>query len=232
MKTGLITLLLIAFLSFSLTQSSTNDCETYYPIKKGMKRSYEEFNKKGKLISTSTTFVKDINSLELKTEYIIEVSSVSAKPKKDEKPFKQDLSYICENGVLSFDMKSVLPQENMEAIEGQTFEVNQSEISIPKDLKSGQVLNDGFVSITMNGFKLITVNISNRKVEKTETITTDAGTFDCALITYDTSSKIAFMTIIGSSKQWFSDKVGIVKSESFDRKGKLMSSQKLKAYSN
>jgi len=231
MKTKILSILFIAFLSFSLTQGVNDDCETYYPLEKGMKWTYEEFNKKGKLTGTTTTFVKDVNTLGSKTEYVIEASSTSAKPKKDEEPFKQDLHYICDNGVLSFDMKSIVPQENMEAIEGQTFEVDQSNLAIPKNLKAGQTLNDGFVSITMSGFNLITINITDRTVEKIESVTTKAGTFNCALITYKSSAKIAFMTLKTTSKEWFSDEVGIVKSESYDKKGKLMSSNKLVSYS-
>jgi len=231
MKTRILSVLFIAFFSFSLTQGVNNDCETYYPIEKGMKWTYEEFNKKGKLTGTTKTFIKEVNTLTSKTEYVIEVSSIPAKPKKNEDTFKQDLTYYCENGKLSFDMKSFVPQESLESIEGQNFEVDQSNISIPKNLKTGDQLDDGFVSITMNGFKIITVNITDRTVEKMESVTTKAGTFNCALITYKSSAKIAFMTLKTTSKQWFSDKVGIVKSESYDKKGKLMSSQKLIQYS-
>ena len=46
MKNKLFTLIFIAVLSLSLTQISSNDCDTYYPLNKGTSWTYQEFDKK------------------------------------------------------------------------------------------------------------------------------------------------------------------------------------------
>jgi len=231
MKLTSITLILIAFLSFSLTQSSTDDCKSYYPLEQGIKMTYEQFDKKNKLTGTTTTFVKSVNSLGTNTEYVLEVSGVSAKPKKDEVPFKKEFTYVCTDGVLSFDMSSFVPKETLAAFGNQPVELEQSEIVLPKSLEVGQKLNDGYVKLIMGGVDFMTVNIINRTVEKMETITTEAGTYNCALITSETNMVMSFMSIKSTSKEWYSTEVGMVKSETYDKKGKLTGSQKLKAYS-
>jgi len=225
-------LLLIALLSFSLTQSSTDDCKSYYPLEQGMKMTYDQFDKKDKLTGTTTMLVKEINSLGTKTEYVMDVSGISAKPKKDEVPFKQEFTYVCDDGVLTFDMSTFIPQESLAALGGQgTIELEQSKISLPKDLVIGQKLDDGYIKMKMSGIELMTVNVVNRKVERMETVTTEAGTYNCALITSETNMDMSFMSIKTTSKEWYSSEVGMVKSESYDKNGKLTSSQKLKAYS-
>ena len=69
----------------------------------------------------------------------------------------------------------------------------------------------------------MTVNIMNRKVEGKESVTTSAGTFDCFVISYDHESKMG-IKIRGSAKQWYSEGVGMVKQENYNKKGKLMGS--------
>ena len=69
-------------------------------------------------------------------------------------------------------------------------------------------------------------SITNRKVEAIETITTAAGTFDCVKISYDVESKMMF-TIKAKGAEWYALETGLVKSESYDAKGKLTGSQEL-----
>ena len=67
----------------------------------------------------------------------------------------------------------------------------------------------------------MTVTTQNRKVEAEEKITTPAGTFDCLKITYDMVSKIGFVKVQGSSVEWYSPGTGTIRSESYNKRGKL-----------
>jgi len=224
MKIKVLFIVLVAVLTLSLTTSSTDsDCGTFFPLKKGTKWVYNEYDKKDKLTETNTTIVKEVKVLDDKTEFIIHVKSEKPKPKKDEEPFERDLVYFCKNGVLSFDMSTFVPSEYKDM----DITMEQKELEIPATLKEGQVLNDAEVTVFVNGMQMMQVNITNRKVEKFESVTTEAGTFNCAVITSDYTSKMAFITITSSSKEWVSPKAGQVMNETYDKNGKKISSRKL-----
>jgi len=236
MKTKLFTLLVMAFVGLSLTQSDSNDCATYYPLAKGMKWTYQEFNKKGKLDGTSTTFVEDVIYSDNKTEYKIKATSTDAKGKQDEDTLaNKTFSYICENGTLKMDMSQMIPQETIDGMKGMEMSIEQTEMAIPSTLKVGQKLADASITmkVSSNGMAImtITVNITNRKVEKMESVTTDAGTYNAVLLTYKSSMKMGFMNSTTTSKDWLSPEVGLVKSETYDKNGKLMGSRVLSEFS-
>ena len=73
----------------------------------------------------------------------------------------------------------------------------------------------------------VTMDITNRKILGNETITTSAGTFVCKKVSYDFESKIGFIKVKGSGIEWHSEDKAIVKSESYNKKGKLTGSQEL-----
>jgi len=101
--------------------------------------------------------------------------------------------------------------------------VETENVTIPTNAKPGDVLPDGKVVATIitPGMPItITVNLTNRKVEANETITTPAGTFNCLKITYDFSLKM-LLTLRGKAAQWYADGVGLVKTENYNKKGKL-----------
>jgi len=236
MKTKVVALLVMAFVGLSLTQSDSNDCATYYPLAKGMKWTYQEFNKKGKLDGTSTTFIEDVLYSDNQTEYKIKATSTDSKGKQEEDTLaNKTFSYLCENGVLKMDMSQMIPQETMDGLSGMEMSIEQTEMVIPSTLKAGQKLADASIkmTVTSNGMAImtITVNITDRKVEKMESVTTPSGTYNSALLTYKSSMKMGFMNTTTTSKDWLSPEVGLVKSESYDKNGKLMGSRILSEFS-
>ena len=90
-------------------------------------------------------------------------------------------------------------------------------------------LKDASVTVTVyNGtalFSTMKINISNRLVASQESITTPAGTFNCFKITQDikVESIMMGMTIPISMKsaEYYAAGTGLVKSQSFDKNGKL-----------
>ena len=102
--------------------------------------------------------------------------------------------------------------------------IDASEMTIPAKLTADQKLNDGQVSMKVsNQFMTIlnmTVKILNRQVVSFEDITTPAGTFKCAKITYDVEMKMMGTTRTKVT-EWLSEKVGVVRSETYAQKGKL-----------
>lgn len=231
MKFSGITLLLIALLTFSFSsniQSDSSDCNTYFPITVGMEWTMKSMDKKGKNIGTNTIKVLDSKPSEGGLIYVMQ--GVFAAEGKADEAYETNFEYQCKNDVLKFNMDQFLPAE-MTSNESMTFTINTEGMEIPNSLTEGQILKDAKVHIVgkIEAMKVIdmTVTVVERKVEKFEDVTTDAGTFNCAKITSKTNLKMGFMNQTTSSIQWISKKVGIVKTEEYDKKGKFDSSSEL-----
>ena len=65
-----------------------------------------------------------------------------------------------------------------------------------------------------------TTTISNRTVEAVENITTRAGTFKCFKISYDIETK-AVMTFRAKGTEWIAKDIGVIRSENYNKNGKL-----------
>lgn len=227
-----ITTLVFGFILTSMTSDS--GCDSFYKMEKGMTWKYNNYDKKGKLEGITTNEIEDVINNGGKTEIKVKGTIENANPKKGEEPYTNSISYTCEEGVLKMDMQSMIPEEQRKSMESMELEFSQSELLIPNTLVPGQSLADASVTMIakMNGMTVMnmTVNITERKVEKAESITTDAGTFNCVLLTYKTTMKMGFSTITSSSKDWLSAEVGMIKSESYDKNGNLTGSTVLTSF--
>ena len=229
-----ISLLLVAVVAMSFTQRTNDECEPYFPMSKGTTWTYNEYDKKGELAGTNTTTVESINTNGGRIEY--NLKAIHDGPKKKEKNHHEmDLMYYCENGVFKMSMEGMIPKETMDSFgESATVEIDQSEFEFPNSMNAGDKLKDASVTVkvSVSGMSVMnmTINITDRQIEKVEEVTTAAGTYNCALMTYKTSSKFGFSTIETSSKDWYSPKVGVVKAESYDKNGNLEGSRELISY--
>jgi hypothetical protein len=115
--------------------------------------------------------------------------------------------------------------------EGMDMEVSSHDLALPAKMNVGDVLPDGEVTVVIknNGIKMVTITsaVHNRKVEAKEKVTTPAGTFDCIKVTYDTDGKVGFVKTHAKGAVWYAKKIGTVKSESYNKKGKLEGSTEL-----
>jgi len=103
--------------------------------------------------------------------------------------------------------------------------VDASEFEIPAgDAAAGTQLKDGslVVKVGSSGVTMfqMTVLITDRKVETREEKTTPAGTFKCLMLSQHVSTKMV-IKIEGASKEWYAEEVGLVRSETYNKKGKL-----------
>ena len=72
----------------------------------------------------------------------------------------------------------------------------------------------------------MTVNVTDREVIGKETVTTKAGTYEC----YKVSQKMSMKYIVNaqfSSVEYYAEGVGHVKSESYNKGGKLIGTREL-----
>ncbi|MFK8036676.1 MAG: hypothetical protein AB8B74_00170 [Crocinitomicaceae bacterium] len=231
MKFSGIILLLAALLTFSFSsniQSDSDDCNTYFPISVGMQWTMESKDKKGKLVGSSTIKVLDAKPAEGGLKYVMQ--GLFAAEGKEDETHETNFEYQCVNDVLKFNMDNLLPAEMMEN-KSMSFTMESDGMEIPNNLGAGQKLNDAKMHVVgmIETMKVIdmTMVVSDRKVEILEDVTTKAGTFSCAKITSKTNINMGFINQTTSSIQWISKKVGVVKTEEYDKKGKFDGSTEL-----
>ena len=161
----------------SLVYLKAQECQFYYPEVKGAELVYKSFDKKGKLSGTTADKVTEYNKTVNGADATIHVKSSDAKGKLIS---ESDLKVKCENGVFYFDMSGYLNQ-SASAYKGMDVKMESNNLEMPSKLMAGDKLKDGWVKMTISGpFKMtMEISISDRVIEKKESITTEAGTFDC-----------------------------------------------------
>ena len=220
MKKQLIALAIVIMAGFS---AKAQDCFQYFPQKEGTVMESKHYDKKDKETATSTLTI--LKKTEKGSEQRIDVKMESTSPQSDS-VFTQEYAYICKDGKFYVDMSAYLGNQ-LAAYQNMSMEVDADNLEIPTNPKEGQQLPGGTVKakITNQGMPLmtITVTITDRKVEKWETIKTPAGEFKCFKIIQKSESKIGFIKVKASSAEWIAEGTGVVRSEAYDKKGKLVS---------
>lgn len=234
MKFSNIFLVLVGLFAFSFNSNvsaSSDGCSTYFPITVGMQWTLKSTDKKGKETGRNTMKVLDALPAEGGLTYKIQASY---EMKGEDEVYESNFEYNCVNNVLKVNMDQFLPAE-IQDMEGVSFDIDSDGMKIPATLTAGEQLPDASVKVTvnMNGAKLMEMNmvVTDRMVEKIESITTEAGTYSCAKITSNNNMKMGFMDQTTSSIQWISNDVGFVKTEEYDKKGKLASGSELVEFS-
>ncbi len=214
---------------------AAQDCRIFFPSKDGAITELTQFDKNGSPVSYSSQKIikSSATSKGLAVRYQQTLTDA-----KDGKTFTTEMEAKCEGGKFYVDMKEFFRGMNLESYQSapeMKVMVDGDAMFYPSDLHAGQVLPDGKVTAKINtsGFTMLTmyVNLSNRKCESIETVTTPAGTFECFKITQDVEAK-AIVKVLSADIYWLAEGVGLVKSESYDKKGKLIVSSQLTKFVN
>jgi hypothetical protein len=230
MSTFITKIILPAVLLLVSIGLRAQDCGGYYPVKEGAVLAYISFNDKGKLTGSNKQTI--VSKTETAKGFAYSVRS-EAWDDKDKLLSDGTLKMRCEEGKFYIDMKNLMDPAAMGDMKDMQMEVNGVDMEIPATMAVGQALPDANVNISfaMNGMVIMKmyVKITNRKVEAQESVTVPSGTYDCLKISYDFETK-AMVKISGTAAQWMAKGPGLVKSESYDKKGKLSSSQVLSEF--
>ncbi len=202
--------------------SSAQDCG-FYSMSKGMALGYQNLDAKGKITGTNRTTCLDVSSVGTATLYKMKGEYSDAKNNLTTREFELK----CEDGNFYLDMQSILDPKSMEGFKDMEVSVDANDMMYPSVLIAGQPLPDASITIAASsgGVNLMNmvVNITNRKVIGSESVTVPAGTFDCYKITYDVETKLMFK-IVSTVTEYVNMGVGSVKTETYDKKGKLAGS--------
>tara|TARA_R110001632_G_scaffold2161_1_gene9581 strand:+ start:1558 stop:2250 length:693 start_codon:yes stop_codon:yes gene_type:complete len=229
MKTKL--LLFLSFLIGTTSFFAQDNCSKFYPMTEGVSMEYTNYNKKGKVENVSSFKVVDVNNNGDTTNATMDIN---LKDHKGKDIYSTNYNLTCKDNVVTLDYESLLPTEMMQQYGDMDIEVSGNDIEIPNNLSVGQNLRDANVSmkIGMSGINMnMTVNMVNRKVEKKESITTTAGTYDCFVLYSENKSKMMMANQVYPTRVWLAAGVGMVKQETYKKNGDVMSSTMLTAYS-
>lgn len=227
-------LTLIVLLSMFCMQSALSqaNCSKYYPMIEGASFEYTNYNKKGKSEGTASYQVTNASTIGEKTSATM---AMDLKDEKGKEIYKTDYSFTCTGNMVTVDYESLVPATMLEQYKDMEMDISGTDLELPNNLNVGQQLSDANVTmkISMGGMNMnTTVDLINRKVEKKESVTTSAGTFECYVIYTDNKIKAMMVKQTFPSRVWFSEGVGMIKQESYNKSGKLMGSTVLTKYSN
>tara|TARA_R110002020_G_scaffold296658_1_gene512248 strand:+ start:12580 stop:13266 length:687 start_codon:yes stop_codon:yes gene_type:complete len=227
MKATILFLFTCIVTQFLYAQDS---CSRYYPFTEGAKFQITTYDKKDKAAAIADYLVESIESSAQGENATI---ATTVKDDKGKDLVATTFDVLCINGAISIDFKSLIPPGLLDQYENLDYKISGTNMEIPAILEVGKTLPDANMTmdISMAPMKMqLQVNITNRKVEGKEPVTTAAGTFDCFVITYNTEFNMG-MSRQSSSKQWIAEGVGMVKQEDYDNKGRVASSSVLTAFS-
>lgn len=108
---------------------------------------------------------------------------------------------------------------------GKGAELTGTYPEFPSELSVGQEFGEYEYTLKMSGMS--TKSSGKSKVAAKESITTDAGTFDCFKVESESSTKVMLTTTKVTMTAWYAKNVGVVRSEVYDKKGNVTSKQEL-----
>ncbi len=222
MKTYFLFLTILAG-AFTPGRLKAQPCELYYPVKTGTVLEMTHYDAKGKETGTSKTVI--VSSKEIPGGMEVTARNEFPPRKKGEQAYSNEYTIKCINGLVTIDMKNYMNGESMAGFENMKMEVSGDQLDLPANPKPGEMLKGGVLSVRIvneNGMQIMqmTTKISNRKVEAIESVSTPAGTFECVKISYDSEAKMLF-TVRAHGVEYYSKNTGLVKSETYDAKGRL-----------
>ena len=210
---------------------TAQNCSKYYPMREGATFEYTNYNKKGKSEGVAKYQVTNVDTAGDVTNATMAIEMIDEKGKEI---YKTDYDFTCTGNMVTIDYESLIPSSMFEQYEDMEMDISGTDLELPNDLSVGQQLPDANVSvkISMSGINMnTTIDLVNRKVEKQESVTTPAGTFDCYVIYSDNMMKAMMVKQTFPSRVWFSEGVGMIKQESFNKNGKSMGTTVLTSYS-
>ncbi|MCY1635832.1 MULTISPECIES: TapB family protein [Marinifilum] len=214
-------LILMLFLSSKLVLAQ--ECSIYIPNTVGTELHYEMTNQKGKVLGSYTQKLLSIKNKGGETIYSMLQTTMDS-DSKDKVILSDTITFRCKGNEFYIDMDKYLNQKQMEAFQNMEVKVTTDDLIYPPNLSPGQSLNDGSITISIEGGVMnmnMTTNITNRKVEAHESIETPAGKFKCFKLSEDVQSKTGFVNVRMHNVMWISKNIGTIRSESYNKKGKL-----------
>jgi hypothetical protein len=206
----------------------SQDCSTYFFLQNNKTIEMTITNKKGNVSGKNIYTVSNVSGSGNARTATLNSEFFDTKGKSISKSVN---NIKCANGVMMMDMKVFIPAGQQEQMQTGTAAANEVYLEYPVDMKIGDNLKDGHFNmdyVNSSGLKSsIDINITERKVEGKESVTTSAGTWDCFKISANNkiTARVAGIgfPIKSSVTEWFAPGFGVVKTESSGGKTEITS---------
>jgi len=228
-KSVIIAAAAVAFVGGS-SFSYFTECGSFEQFNEGVTYTMTNYSSGGKVESTADGKVSKVVAGVESTTATVDVIMKDGKG-KDIGTGSYELT--CKGNTYSMDMKNFISAQQKEAYKGMDIKMEGDLLEYPSGMTAGMALPNGNMKmiVTDKGTEVnnTTINIHDRKCVAIENRTTPAGTWECYKITYtiDMIMKVGVMTMPikpRTSTEWFSFKVGAVRTESYKN-------EKLEGYS-
>lgn len=212
---------------FTAFNFPAGSCTTYYPLTQGSEFEISSYNAKDKLQSRAVYLVKD---REETPEGIDANVHYTIYDDKDKMVQENDMTMQCKGGNFYMEMKNMMSPDMTKAYKDMEAKATTTYLEYPGSMKVGDQLKDGNIKIDLisggNTIGNITIDAKNRKVTGKEDVTTPAGKFSAYKIEYDMNmnTKIGInIPVEMKIKEWIAEDAGVVRSEAYNKNGKLAS---------
>lgn len=214
-----------------MSRLAAQDCTAFFPFEKGAKMEYTFYDDKGKVTTTSNQKIVIID--DAGTEGLTAQVEAIILDKNGKEQSKGNYKVTCKDNTIFMDITAMMPQVS-QSLSSLEMQMSGDQLQLPSKLSAGQALPDAHLEIKAGsgGVNLmkITIDITERKVESKETITTPTGTYEAFKISYLTTTK-TLMSKSFKTTAWYAPKIGMVKQETYDKKGNLDNSMVLTKFS-
>ena len=196
--------------------------DPFFGYKEGVKLTFADLDKKGK--PTAHT-MNEITKLEGEAPFncTVEYTVTLLDDKKNSlgiTPMVQ--TYSIRNGIVTFDENSLAGQ----LMQGMDVKISGTLFRLPSNAKVGDTFEDYSILLNMGGIKS-TAHVTNIRVTAEETLTIDGVEIECVVVENHTSTKAIGIKSEGTQKIWYGRGYGAVRTETYDKKGKILTTNAL-----
>ena len=208
---------LSAFCSIMSLACLSQDCKNYFYLQNNKTIEMTMYDKKGEVSGKQLYMVSNYqataegSTANLNSEIFDRNGKSTAKSSN---------SIKCSNGIMMMDMKMSMPQAQSAQVGNTDVKADNVYLEYPSSINVGDKLKDGHMEMNIENKGMqqtITMDITDRKAEEKEKITTTAGSWDCYKITNHTKMKIKTMGIgipmNMDVTEWFAPGFGVVKTK-------------------
>ena len=196
----------------------------FFAMKKGAVQVFVSKDDRGKITSQTRNTVTEITGKKnaFAIHYESEMLDEKGIPTNTENPLILKYRVVIKDGVMYLDMNGMFGA--IEGLEG--MQVSGTGMKIPNSLSVGQSLEDSSAKGKI-GFISYSVTTTEGKCQAIEDVTVAAGTFRCYKVSQKSNSSSMGIKMETNTLTWYAKGVGTVKTETYDKKGKLLSTQEL-----
>ena len=211
-------LYLSAFCLLTSLASFSQDCKNYFFLQNNKTIEMSIYSKKGDVSGRQVYTVSNYSGNAGGASATVNAEMFD---KNGKSIGKSNSAIKCSKGIMMMDMKLSMPQTQSSPLGNTDAKAESFYLEYPSSMNTGDNLKDGHMEVTVDNKGMnqtITLDVTNRKVDAKEKITTTAGSWDCFKITNSTKMKVKTMGIgipmNMEVTEWFAPGFGVVKTQS------------------